>query len=1055
MSNSKLHSFLTNSSTQLIKEVVLVIALVAVMASPALAANAIQSSTLPASKAPQGSTKVPMLYFNILATGDDTVRRVGFSNVSPTVKFGTGVKVVYIYQDNGDGQFDSVVDTLKGNTVSLTSTAVSSQNIQFSAPTSITSGRSEGFFVVYDLDTSAQAAATTNLILNYVESTLGTLATNVGGNVTSNTITVTGIAATANSIAPTIVLPNQTLVPMLRLTLTSRSEDMNNNDISITVQNESNNFAITDGSTNGVTTVYLYADTNSNGIFDPTIDTTVLKQRTGSQISSVSTVTFSSFLPSFTLSSNTPKDLFVVYDIGKGIPVSTDAKVKAQVISITGTGSDSGRAISLVNATPVTPASSKVAGLVYSDVTNVVPSSNFSRGNQKIPVISFVLKSENVSVTVNTITIRNAGTIQYITNPTNTNGVTRVRLYEDTNLNNAYDETVSDTLIGSLILGNGQGQTALLAPVPIQVNGAGLNITTGNQKTIFAVYDLGIGTTEIRNASGNLISSANARLEAAVGTSNLSTIAIELSGTLPAQASPDAFLPVQNSTFSAVSIQSVSPGSALRGQVNVPMLYVTIRAEQTVTSAVFSVLNNKGSFVDDHTGVSRVSLYMDANQNSVLDSSDVLEATTSSFNTTLRADLPSFLLPQGVNSFFVTYDVGDVANTTTINIAAQLNNITATGGISAVFGGELPVPQYAATLNVTSALMTIKKVLSSITSVTNAAATFNIDIRIENPTTGSIQVTSLLPKFYLGALSGADISYEWVTTTNRIFPFTLAASTGVTVGFTINPSSVFSQGNIYVDGVLTYLVSSGNYATVGRYKSSGTTWVAGAQTYAQLSASSSKTKYDWQLPAYIDSIQVNNGGTLIPFQNYDAVPANSSLILYFQNQAAALDAGSIRLIHTATSGAAYPSSTLTSTFTRSNGSLEIFNLGTTPAIIQLGIKDRDANTLPTASMRFSISSTINIDNLLFYPSPYTVGSNLRIGFSITQPARVQLYLYNLNGIVVWTSDTTYTTVGYQQIVWNGILSSGQIIGSGMYIAKMVATDNSGNKSYAYTKLAVY
>lgn len=89
-----------------------------------------------------------------------------------------------------------------------------------------------------------------------------------------------------------------------------------------------------------------------------------------------------------------------------------------------------------------------------------------------------------------------------------------------------------------------------------------------------------------------------------------------------------------------------------------------------------------------------------------------------------------------------------------------------------------------------------------------------------------------------------------------------------------------------------------------------------------------------------------------------------------------------------------------------------------------------------------------------YPSPYvrTALQPLCLGFDLTQPATVKVYIFNHVGSLVFQQEYRYDNIGYQTIYFG---QNDGFMASGVYICKMYATDSTGNKSNSVTKFAVY
>lgn len=1001
-------------------------------------------------KVPQGASKYPVLYFTAKATGADSLTGLTIKNAAPTVKFRDGITTVYLYKASDTGDFASATLLASKQFNTLEPAPLTYQFSNFSV--SFTDQQSVGFYVVYDISSTVQIGATTNLQVVQLNTTT------VTGS--SCELTITGLAGqVATSLAPIVVVPNQLDVSMLKISLRPSGEDIIDSTlypITFTIQNSQSNFSNTAGDTTGVTAVSLYQEL-SNGTL------TLLKKLSGTQFTSKSEVTFTNFLNTLTIAGNTTTNFYIKYDMGVNLPVTANSSVCAQLKAFSGTGASSTSSqfttkIALATAIPPSSAQSYCGGLTYSNVASIVPANNVFGPGTSVPILQFRLAGTNVPVTLNQVTIQNSGTIQYITEKTDTSGVVRIRLFEDTNNDYVYDgEGQGDTLIGTLNLGYGSGQSKTLAPITIP-NGfliPSSDSTIDNSKLFFVIYDFGVGISASANATAELYNAAS--------STNYSTDTLKLSGTLPVTGGT---VTSQKINIRVQEITSIVSDSAIQGQVKVPMVYIRLRNEETTKGSVLQILNNKASFLDNNTGVSKIWVYRDDNANRVLDSGDTLLTATTQFKTLLRADLPAIDLSQGDNNLFICYDIGQKSVISTSNIACQLENITSTGnGTTVLFGGERPVPKVAAVVTVNAALLSVSQTVCSTANISNATPTFSVDIKVDNSSTRNISITDAYPRFYLTQENGPDVSYEF--TINRIsdLPVTINAGSSVTLNFNVVPAHLVSTGSALIDAVVKYQNTPGNYAELSRYQTSGGLWNLAAAQYSRAKLSSTVNVYDFQTPEYIDSVKVEYGSQKYPFRNYDSIPADSNFWIYFKDQGKFIDDSKFKVtINVSVNDQAIVATDNPANATspyyqydRQRGVLAVYRIGTQSGSLALSVSDLSGNLLKGSDRKFPfyISDKLQIHDFLCYPNPFRVNSTLRFGFSITQPApSATLYLFNSNGQLIWQYQTSLTSIGYQEIDWDGTVN-GQLLGSGIYIVKLVAVDSNANKVTAVTKLAVY
>jgi hypothetical protein len=71
-----------------------------------------------------------------------------------------------------------------------------------------------------------------------------------------------------------------------------------------------------------------------------------------------------------------------------------------------------------------------------------------------------------------------------------------------------------------------------------------------------------------------------------------------------------------------------------------------------------------------------------------------------------------------------------------------------------------------------------------------------------------------------------------------------------------------------------------------------------------------------------------------------------------------------------------------------------------------------------------------------YPNPFNPTTTLRYG--IPEDANVTLLIYDVRGNLVKTIESGYQPAGWYEAMWNGLSESGQIVSTGLYIARFQA-----------------
>lgn len=1020
---------------------------------------------------PQGN-KIAMIYIKLQANlGDMTFTSMRFKNASSQVFFGNNVTRALLYKDSLSSQQTVFDDGLEEEIARVDfGNPTTAEQLFSSFSQTIPSGNTQGYFIVYEISDTAPLSATTNLqLLDIDEDNF-----DFGANTVTNTATVTGFSVkNITSIAPEVIIPGQENVGMLRLQLKMEGEEIDNG-FQINLANQGANFVSSASAEDGITNVYLYKPIlDVTETFDSNFMSNyeLAQSVVAGQFTSASSVTFSfTGEGSFNLPDGVTKNFFIVYDIGEDIQVTTDTKVYAQVTSLSGKGTDSLVSININTAAPQPAAESLVAGLSFEDLVSIVPSDvNFGQQSQ-IPMLQFQIQANHATINVNSISIENPGNVPFITTDGDLKNIQQILLYEDTNRDADFNGVGVglDTEIGNFELGTGTNQkdsAVITLTVPdtgdliVSPFDSASNATynNDNSRIIFVIYSTGRSIEASSSSTSDPY--AVARLENVVGSTNISgtDYVINLSGTLPAAASPEASVTLQSLNLRLDSVTDISPDLTVRGQVKVPMLAFTVEASTSVTSADISIYNEGATFNQFHEGVSKVWLYRDENSDQTWDSADTLLTVNDTLPEQSYVSLSGISMPTGLNHFLVLYDIGFLADLTEEGgddiIRAEFDTLEATG-TGLIFGGQ---SLEAAQVSVQDKPIEITNIIiDALDQGTYLTSTFNVFIVISNTSDADVVISELYPRVYQSSnLGGTNISSEFSSVLQGTIPYTLPANTTVTLNFSTKHSTPVTGGTARIDAYAKYTVdASVGDGVLTRYLSQSG-WVGASPVNPQISLQSAITSYSWTWPAYILSASISSSGTAYPFVNNDAIPANSEFTIVFQNSGQNLDENSISVsLLGSPLEKSSTSDDSTYTYDDSTGTLVVSDVGTTSGQLLVQVNDNDGNALPNAAFDFQISASLKLSDVLFYPSPYLRDSDnpLRMGFNITQPATVTLELYNQLGVRVYSTEETFTTLGYNSIL---IDADTDFMASGIYLCRVSAKDSAGNKSSAQTRLAVY
>jgi hypothetical protein len=1062
--------------------------------------------------APRGQ-KVSVLTFSLKAVGGDaTFTTISVQNTGTSVYFGNGVSEVAIYKQTASESFDGTQTKL--GSVSYAAPAQNGTAV-IGLSDAITSGNTTGYFVVYTIDDTA--TLTTTPSGDVATTTVGTILSINDGAVTlvapvTHTPTLSGYKLVkARSILPSVVVPGQLAVPVMAVSIKAVGEAVDK-DIELKFLNTFANYVTVTGNTNGVIKAYLVQDFTGTAWKTTTLSSGeraaldaeiaapgFLITSTGinsSRFSSASGLTFS--FPGTSTSSDlrfplaTSANFLLVYDLGETFTITSDTKIEAKLVSISGKGSVSNLTVADTKTYPTVPPQAPVAGLAYTGLSKIAVNGNFGSG-ATLPILEFFLRAYQATMDVTQVSIGNPqatdvfSTVPFITDTTGVDGVTRIDLYSD-NGNGKFDGvgSTTDTLIGKILLGTSASLNQdNRADIRVSANSqaffrvkpfdkTAVGYPQDNSKKVFAIYYLGSNLLSTRTS----VTSQLANSKGFAHIDEVATKSVVLSGTKPAVASPAATVTISrtNVFISSSASAAPSPNRVVKGQQKVPMLAISVRSDNVFPSASITITNESGTYFTNGRGVSKVWLYKDSAPLGTFDSNDTYISSNGSLVNSSQVTLPGLALDTGLNYFLVLYDIGQNAtldtDITKPSVRAQLSAMASVGTTSLLLGGEVPNPKTPAMVAIGTQNASIR--ISS--EAFSETATFTVRIAVKNLTSSTMTIQDVRPRFYSGAISGVDVSNMFNYVLSPALALSVPANQTVTFSFAVKLVRPTQVGTVIGDGYLKYLVGT-NEAVLTRYQGDSTggvaSWFSAAVTPLSLNIQSANPNYTWSLPQYISKMTYKAGvsaTTETPFQNQNAVPPNSSLVVYLRNPAS-LDASSftIKLNNTALPQVDNPGSSSSYRYSSSAGTLTVSSVGTTDGTLSLDLKDLEGVSLQSASITFLVSEptgTLRLTNPLFYPSPYNIGKQLMLGFNLTKKATVYFYMFNHLGQEIWRSQKQFSTPGYKLLantndatmsLEDATFLSGlaNIISSGVYVCKMIAVDDTGNRITASTKLAVY
>ena len=1026
---------------------------------------------------PQGSTLVPMLYMRFIATSNVALDSIVIRNDGHTTKFGSGITNAYLVLDDDDAtlESDELASTPVSSITNFSSGASTQQTFFLSSDanaSALVTGNVRSFFLLYDIESSASIGSTANATLvtanirdDYGGTTVDADLSETSAANLSQTVTISGFATqNITSIAPTAAVNGDTNVGMLKLDIGLSGEALDSDTISIVITNSPSNTTgqfDNDGDGQGVTKVTLYKDTG-DGIFSSTTDTQLVSND-DTNATFVSATEFRATLnTSLAIGDHV---FFVAYDIGTDTPLDPDAALEAQLTQFSGTGSTSGETLSVTTPQPGTPASTAFAGLSIFGVFDMSSerSGNLYGPGTSIPVTKVDIVAYNTPATLNELVISNTGDVGFVvekdtSGAPRTDAITKVSIFEDNGDRN-YDDDGSDTLVGSVLF-DGDSFTASQVSITLNnvlipsFNAQGTTSQNQNIKQFFIEYDIG---ASVQVGTGN--ETVSAIVANGTGAADITSM------TLPLQNIPgDPGVTVSLTDTNVVLISTadytpvIAPTSAIRGQTKVPAFAFKLRADTQLSNAIFTISDIKSQLFENSEGIDKIWLYQDnestTDTGSIInsfDSTDTFLTVIDTFPDNTQVSLSAVTIPQGDTLFLVLFDVGQAATIQNAsNVELQLTSMSSSDD-SISLGGTLPFPASTVGVEFLDRRVTATSVGISQTTITPTDTGVTASVTITNTHSSAVTINALAPRVYAGGANGTDISSELGFATTQTFPVSLGASSALNVVYTLSPTSLTSQTSGLLDLYADYVVSGSYTATIERYQDSPTSYTTSVASPINLTLSGEATQSN--IPAYVSTITLDDGSTA--FRNGDAITSSDGLIITFKDPSN-IDESTLTVSITNSSGTTLTTlSDTVFTYNNSTGVLTILagSLGSGNGSVTIAANDSAGNSLVNLSLSFKISSSVSVSDVLVYPNPFNTNANipLRVGYNITTAATVTIDIYNMRGKRVYRATDSVTAAGYHT---HFVASSGSLA-SGVYLVRLSAEDNNGNKSRQKTKLAVY
>ncbi|RAP31361.1 hypothetical protein DID78_01635 [Candidatus Marinamargulisbacteria bacterium SCGC AG-343-D04] len=987
-------------------------------------------------------------------------------------------KSIKIYEDLsegselGDNQFDSSIDRLIDE-----ETSFDTQNpivFQIQGGQKISSSNVSGFghFVVVEMSNKEENfGKNSSLSLSQITAK-DTSTTFVADTVFTTSFQVTGLSINANfDIAPSVIFPGQDDVAPVFISITPKGEDVENFNVGIT--DSFSNF-ISNNDTKGVVKVDLYSsDDDSNSSFDIQRTDQLLLGKT------LPTVTFSEGSTTWsdnnillkyneTIPSDNSKSFWPIYSIGSDIPVSKNTFINVTLSSLFGKGSSSN--LDVTGVTQNQSITIPVAGVTATDIKNETPDSPFGK-NSIAAVLSFKLQSYQSETVINKIDIHNTGSIPFNTNTFTENGkdIKKIEIYQDAPPGNESFSIILDTLVGSLECFDTSFNSNTKAPITMNITVSTYNevesYPENNEAMLFVVYHFGSDLSDSSHVSGNFSNASIGNIFVSGNYTIFDTIkTVEFKGSNSSSSdllssTPTASITLTDSAsdITITSINILSPDVVYKGQNKVPMLYFEINSDVITETGEIVIKNGNNNFAENNTSISRIWAFEDSNSNGTFDSTDLYLSSTTDFSeSTLEATLKNVKIDSS-KKILILYSFGMNCSS---EMLAQIDSFNTTDETLTPLG-SFPSPETPAQATPINAPLNGNNVDVdlSISNLTDPTVTFNITITLQNTSDTDITIDSLSPKILLNDISGLDITHEFNFFTSQTFPFEIPANTLDHPSIVIETShfSANSSGLAIVDASINYHPTNETNDILLERSYSGSSWEPVTQTDL---LTLKQEIPDEILPSYIKlPLGIHTGGNDFPsaekqnlFFNNSGIEAGSKLIITLQNPSS-IDESNLKITKGALTLIRKSFSDIgeNSYYYEPETGIIAVDVGKSSNTIGIEAKDLHNNTFPSAFINYLISETTELTSPLFYPNPYIMGSGtLTLGFSITQPSDVSIYIYNYIGILVHEDQESFTSSG-----WNTFsFASESFLVPGMYLCKIVARDNN-TSSVLTTKLAIY
>ncbi|MEK6557115.1 MAG: hypothetical protein AABZ14_02315, partial [Candidatus Margulisiibacteriota bacterium] len=367
-------------------------------------------------------------------------------------------------------------------------------------------------------------------------------------------------------------------------------------------------------------------------------------------------------------------------------------------------------------------------------------------------------------------------------------------IYTDTNTSNHWDE--SDRRVFTV----DNGSFSFLSPNESIVISLNQFFPTFNsvESTFFITYGLAPNTASNQ--------SARAFLGDGVYTDSFTETNHSLKNFLKSTSQASFSSGIADIYFSSYNILITH---SIQGQSDCPIYELTVHALTHLPTFSIIISNNLSLFTGNDFGISRLAIVEDVDQNNQFSVMDRVHDVRSNFSSLTTSDLTLHNLTNTFQDyhFLILASFGSQIPTPqfmtdALNLSVRNSVIVS---VNTSVAGLFPFPRGNTNILITSNLVSLE-LLSVTPSLIQdwSQTTLSLSFKVSNRYNQALTLNGLSPQFYLSSISSLNVSYEYAISTSTTFPILLAATSSLTVDFTVTPHRAIDPGSIYLDGYLSY-----------------------------------------------------------------------------------------------------------------------------------------------------------------------------------------------------------------------------------------------------------